>query len=245
MGKIIEMTGYKFNGCEVISRNSLNDDKKATWNCRCFCGNSFVTTGKSIRNGGVKSCGCLRQAVLNKQRNKKIHGETGTRLYNIWRGMKKRCRLPKANGYKYYGAKGIDVCDEWFNSYENFRNWSINNGYSDELTIDRIDVKGDYEPSNCRWIDWKTQERNRSNNVYIIYEGNKMTKSEAAEKIGISLQLLDYRLKNKNDIDTKPSFPQIYFYKGITGTAKEISQKIGVKPNTVNKLGNKIKSEDL
>lgn len=95
MARLIDMTGKKFNECNVIKRYGSNKDKKATWLCECFCGETFVATGKDIRNGNVKSCGCYRNSILNSQGGKnKTHNETKTRLYNIWRGIKKRCYIP-------------------------------------------------------------------------------------------------------------------------------------------------------
>ena len=202
MSKAIDMTNETFNGCIVLRRNGTNKDNKATWKCKCFCGNEFIAVGTHIRKDLKKSCGCLKEKTSREQgfRNK-THGETKTRLYNVWRGIKKRCYLPYNKSYKYYGAKGIKMCREWKESYESFRDWANRNGYEEKLTIDRIDYKGDYTPENCRWVDWYTQARNRSNNKRMIYKGENLTKSEVAERIGISRELLQYRIKNGIDID--------------------------------------------
>lgn len=96
----------------------------------------------------------------------------------------------------YMGGRGIDVCDEWYDSYENFRDWSLEKGYKEGLTIDRIDVDGDYEPSNCRWVDWKTQENNRRNTVYVEYKGKTYPRAVLADKLGVTNQALLYRQKN-------------------------------------------------
>lgn len=200
MAKLIDMSGKEFNGCIVLRREGTSKDRKATWLCRCYCGKEFITTGKSIRNGDTMSCGCFRASVLSSAGEKnKTHGETNTRLYNIWRGMKKRCLVPNDTSYKYYGGKGINVCKEWADSYEAFREWALSNGYKDNLTLDRLDSKDNYRPDNCRWVDWITQGRNRSSNVFVNFNGESMTLSQVAEQLGESKEFIWYRYKN--DID--------------------------------------------
>ena len=202
MARGIDMTGVSFNGCRVLNRQGTNKDRKITWLCECYCGKSFVTTGKSIRNNTVKSCGCLKQETLNKGRkNNKTHGDTGSKLYYVWRGIKKRCRKPNSSNYKWYGEQGINVCDEWYNSYSKFEEWAMMNGYEEGLSIDRIVVDGNYEPSNCRWVDMKTQQRNRGNNVKVKYKGKKRTLAEIAEMTGLSQSLINYRHKHGVDFD--------------------------------------------
>ena len=100
----------------------------------------------------------------------RTHGMSRTRLHNIWLTMRQRCEKPKCSTYYKYGAKGIKVCSEW-GVFENFRDWSLANGYNDQLTIDRINPLGNYEPSNCRWVTQKVQQNNRSNNVILTYKG--------------------------------------------------------------------------
>lgn len=202
MSRLIDMTGKKFGGCLVLGREGTNKDRKATWECRCFCGKIFVAVGKDIRNRSTKSCGCLKTKVIRDVGLKrKTHGETKSRLYNIWRGMKKRCYIPGDTSYKYYGAKGIKVCKEWLGSYESFRDWALKNGYKEHLTLDRIESDKDYTPDNCRWADWKTQERNRSNNVFVTFKDKKMTLSQVAEEIGESREMVGYRHKHGIDFE--------------------------------------------
>lgn len=218
MSRAVDMVGKKFEGCVVLERDGTNKDKKATWKCKCHCGNIFVTTGKSIRLGLVKSCGCLKtKTIIEQGKNNKIHGETKTRLYNIWRGMKKRCYLPSDTSYKWYGAKGTKVCGEWLSSYETFRNWALQTGYEEHLTLDRIKNDKGYCPENCRWTDWTTQERNRSNNVIVTFRGDEMTLSEVAEELGESRALISYRYKNNIDFDNpKKKFCKRIRLKGVS-----------------------------
>ena len=197
MRKVINEEGKRYGKLTVIKRNGSSKDGKAMWLCKCDCGGYVTTIGKSLRNGDCTSCGCHRREVLKKRGKANLkHGDTNNRLYNIWRGIKKRCRLETNCSYKWYGAKGIDVCDDWYDSYENFRDWSLENGYKEGLTIDRIDVDGDYEPNNCRWVDWITQENNRNNTVYVDYKGKTYPRAILADKLGVTNQALLYRQKN-------------------------------------------------
>lgn len=107
------------------------------------------------------------------------------KLRPVWRGMKARCYNPKALKYRYYGARGIMVCEEWKSSYRAFYEWAMNNGYADGLTLDRIDVNGNYEPDNCRWVTIAEQNRNKRNNRRLTYGGETKTVSEWSEITGI------------------------------------------------------------
>lgn len=114
--------------------------------------------------------------------------------------MKKRCQNPNNSDYPHYGGRGIKVCEEW-QDYANFRDWALSHGYSDELSIDRIDVDGDYEPNNCRFISMKEQCNNRSNNLMVAYDGHVYTLSELAEAKGIQYSTLYERLKRGMSVD--------------------------------------------
>lgn len=197
MGRVKDETGKRYGKLIVIKQVGLNNDKKMTWLCKCDCGKETVVAGKSLRSGSTKSCGCYKSETAKKNSEKnKTHGETNSRLYNIWRGVKKRCRLKSNHAYKCYGAKDIDVCEEWYSSYEKFREWSLNNGYEDGLTLDRINGLKGYTPNNCRWTDWKTQENNRCNNVIVTYKGKQYPRGILASKLQVTVQAIYYRQKH-------------------------------------------------
>jgi len=129
-----------------------------------------------------------------------VHGGTGTRLHKIWLSMKERCNRVKHPWYHAYGGRGIKICEEW-DDFSKFRKWAMANGYSNELTIDRIDCNGNYEPNNCRWATMKEQQNNKRNNRIIEYKGEKYTLTQLAEKIGINKTTLKERLNAGWSVD--------------------------------------------
>lgn len=154
MPALIDLTGKKFGRLTVIERYDAK-----TWKCICDCGNTTYSDGYQLRKGITQSCGCYHRDICGNQHRK--HGLSRTRLYRIYYKMKERCYRPSNDNYKYYGALGITICDEWLNDFSAFANWSMANGYSEILTIDRKDnVKG-YSPDNCRWITIQDQQKNK------------------------------------------------------------------------------------
>lgn len=154
MPKLIDLTGQRFGRLVVLERH---DAKR--WKCICDCGNATYSDGYQLRKGITQSCGCYHKEFCGDAH--RIHGYCGTRLYRIYYKMKERCYNPLNDNYKYYGALGITICDEWLNNFQAFADWAMANGYSDNLTIDRKDNTQGYCPENCRWITIQEQQRNR------------------------------------------------------------------------------------
>ena len=184
--------GQKFNRWTAIKQIGKNKRGRKTWLFQCDCGSQLISEPYYVTGGHTKSCGCLKNKLISQ--SNKTHGQTSSRLYGIWRGMKSRCYNAHTKDFSYYGAKGIKVCDEWKQSFEHFKDWAFANGYSDDLTLDRIDGMKDYCPTNCRWVDRKTQSRNLSSNVVLTIYGISKTITEWSETCGIDRHTIRKRL---------------------------------------------------
>lgn len=164
-----DLTGRRFGRLTVIRRLKPEEVKteQYNWWCKCDCGNEIAASANKLKTGHTRSCGCLKNDFSIGDATR-THGMRHTRLYTIYASMKQRCYDPNRENYKYYGAKGVKVCDEWLgeHGFENFYSWAMSAGYDEskpwtEMSIDRIDPYGNYEPSNCRWTDSKTQALNK------------------------------------------------------------------------------------
>lgn len=191
MSNLRDLTGQRFGELTVVRRGPNGAGRNTRWLCRCSCGNETLVFSGNLTRGFTTSCGCTR---MEKTASKlATHRETKTRLYQIWYNMKTRCNNPNSRQYVYYGGRGISVCEVW-EKYENFRKWAMDSGYSDELTIERLDVNGDYEPNNCEWVTRKQQANNKRANRYIEFGGERRTVAEWADNLGMDKRALWDRL---------------------------------------------------
>jgi len=183
-----DVRGQRFNKLTAIEPCGKTKYGNIIWRFRCDCGNVVEKNLGNVVNGHTKSCGCYSK--------KKITTKTNPRLYSIYKNMKKRCYYRNDINYKHYGARGITVCNEWLDDFTTFYDWAIANGYSDELSIDRINVNGNYEPTNCRWATFAEQARNRTDNAWITFNGKTKIIEDWSKELGIKRNTLDYRIKS-------------------------------------------------
>ena len=193
--KLIDLSGKKFGRLLVLER-AENHGRETYWKCRCDCGNIKEINGAKLKNGHTKSCGCLSKETTSEKF--KTHGMSNTRLYRIYKKMYRRCYKPKTKWFENYGGRGITICQEWLGEqgFENFAEWSIKNGYDDNLSIDRKDNDKGYSPDNCRWATAKEQANNTRSTVFLTYKGETKPASEWAEITGIRQDTLTMRKRN-------------------------------------------------
>lgn len=194
-----DLTGERFGRLLVLRKSNKKNGRKTYWICQCDCGNV-----KEIRSdclGIVKSCGCIKkeQDKVNLEANHR-HKLSGTRLYQEWQGIKSRCLDKRNKRYNDYGGRGIKICTEWLIP-DNFFKWALDNGYKDTLTIDRINNDGNYDPSNCRWVDNKSQSNNRRSNILITYQNKTQTLMQWCEELRLDYKRCYSRYKRGLSLD--------------------------------------------
>ena len=190
--KLIDLTGQRFGRLTVVSRSENAKNGNSRWACKCSCGNNITTERSSLIQGKTRSCGCYQS-----DRTKEAHFKHGLRhhkLYHVWAGLKDRCSNSKNKAYNHYGNRGITVCEEWREDYSKFYIWAIENGYAEDLTIDRIDNNKGYTPDNCQWVDMKTQANNKRSNCIITYNNETKTLTQWAEQLDMKFDTLKCRL---------------------------------------------------
>ena len=183
-----DLAGRRFGKLVAIKYSHNDKWGSAMWLCQCDCGKQIITRSSALRSGNTKSCGCQTKA--------RKHGLWKHPLYSVWQSMKTRCYNPKANKYKYYGGKGITVCEDWL-TFINFYNWAVTNGDRKGLTLDRIDRDKGYQSDNCRWVDPTRQNNNKSDNVQITYGGQRYTVKQFSKLIGVAKSTLYHRLQDQ------------------------------------------------
>lgn len=184
MGKpLIDLAGQKFGRLTVIERAGFNG--KTLWKCLCECGNQTTAQSPNLRKGTHKSCGCLKTDLQRKRMTKHGMGKRGQEgpAYMIWKNMRQRCRNAAHPRYADYGGRGVTICAAW----DDFSQFLSDMGKPSEgMTLDRIDVNGPYSPENCRWTDYRTQMRNKRNNVWVDVQGQRMVREDARKLLGVN-----------------------------------------------------------
>lgn len=231
----IDLSGQKFNRLTVVEQIGRSKDGKVIWLCKCECGKYCKATTGGLKSGNNKSCGCLRKEAFTNR----THGLRYTRQYRIFHHMKDRCYNPNDSHYDDYGGRGIRICDEWLQDFKTFYGWSLKNGYRDDLTIERIDVNGNYEPSNCTWIKLEEQSENRRCNIRITYNGKTQNLKQWADELGMNYIGLYQRIVVRGwnaerafSAKEKCNERRITF-NGRTQTMKQWANEYGIKYTTL------------
>ena len=205
--RVHDLTGQRFGMLTVVDIDYSRDGRKTYWICTCDCGNTKSVRGDSLLCGAIQSCGCMkkRQDRINLTKNHS-HKMSGTRIYGIWQKMRARCYNKSETCWPRYGGRGITVCDEWNKTFQPFYDWSIENGYAENLSIDRIDNDGPYSPENCRWTTNKEQSRNRRSNVNITIGNSTKTLTEWCEIFEVSYGMVQQRYRKHPDMSIEELF---------------------------------------
>jgi len=201
MCKKVEPVKQTFGRLTILEK--IREGKRSYYDCVCACGNSKRIRADSVVSGVVKSCGCLKDETTKKTHTK--HGSSGDRLYHIWKNMKARCYNKNHTSFDRYGGRGIVICEDWLADYMNFKEWSLANGYTDHLSIDRENYDGNYTPTNCRWVDQKTQMNNTSRNRNIEYLGRTQSLMEWCRELDYNYNTT-YAMLSRGDKTIKEIF---------------------------------------
>ena len=207
MNRVHDLTGQKFGRLTVIGLDDTKQIRRTYWICQCDCGNIKSVRSDGLLCGRTKSCGCYKseQDAIRVTKNHK-HKQSGTRLYHIWQGMKGRCNNPHDPNCHRWGGTGISVCEEWASDFTAFYQWALNNGFQEDLTIDRIDNDGNYEPSNCQWSTSKMQARNRRSNTKITIGNSTRTLTEWCEIFDLDKKTVRTRYGRKGFVSIDDLF---------------------------------------
>lgn len=188
--KLIDLTGKRFGYWTVLKR-APNKGKRVFWLCRCVCGNVKIVQGTSLKNGVSKSCGCKKS-----ENHFKSHGLHDTALYRKWASVKNRCFNRNDKMYKHYGERDITMCDEWKNDFKAFYNWSMKNGYKENLELDRIDNDGNYCPENCRYVTHQENLRNMKRTLKVTFKGETKPLIDWCDELNLNYHTVYNRIYN-------------------------------------------------
>lgn len=234
-----EIRSKKYGKLTAVKAVGKNKSGKFLWLCKCDCGNECIVVQQQLRSGDTKSCGCYQKERMST-RKPYSHRE---RLYALWIGIRQRCNNPKNISYPNYGAKGINVCEEWENNYIAFRDWALKTGYDETLprgeqTIERINVFLGYSPENCTWKTISQQQRNKRNSKLYEYNGESHTLIDWSEITGVEYSLLrsrvlGYGIPIKEAIETPKKETEKYNYNGKSLTMSEWAKELGVTPHAL------------
>ena len=193
--KMKDITGKRYGKLTVIKHLGLFKNLH-WWECKCDCGNIMKSTVGRLNFKLAVSCGCgQREAARRICKERSRHNMKNTRIYNIWHSIKQRCFYKKSISFPSYGGRGITMCNEWLD-FINFKDWALSSGYADNLSIDRKEVNGNYEPSNCRWFTSIQQANNRRNSNPITFNGKTLSLKEWSRIYNIKTPTLKNRLNN-------------------------------------------------
>ena len=191
--KLVDLTGKQIGRLTITGR-APNNGRKTAWYYRCSCGTTGTVNAGDLAAGRIVSCGCYNKEVSRK------HGMSRTRLYSTYHGMLQRCHNPQNKAFRHYGGRGIEVCEEWRESFEAFRDWALANGYRDDLTLDRKDNNKGYSSENCRWATYMEQLNNTRKNIYVSACGKTLTYAQWGRFLGVSCQQIAKGVKKHGSV---------------------------------------------
>lgn len=239
-----EWIGQKFGRLTVLEAVKVKKEGRSAhweWICKCDCGNVVYAVPSALVRGTRQSCGCLfhEKAVQQcKDRAHKYPKSENEALYWKYHAMKSRCYNPKSNNYHRYGGRGIVVCPEWLESFDNFAEWSYANGYEEGLTIERIDPNGNYCPENCTFITMEEQARNKRNTIWVTYHGERIQLAKLCEREGKDYFMILYRIQDMgwsaDDAIDIPSAKERYT---LADKCREHGLPYSVVKDRIHKLG--------
>lgn len=206
MPRKLDLEGKRVGMLTVVEYVGNNKGGRALWLCECDCGNKCILPSTTLAHGIKTHCGCQTKRLQSEATKKRLiergitpHGDSNSRLYRVFIGMVDRCEREGHVQYANYGGRGVKVCEEWRHDYSAFREWALANGYDEgaahgDCTIDRIDPNGDYSPTNCRFVDMRTQQNNKRNNRLVTMDGKTQSVTQWCRELGLNPKTVNSRI---------------------------------------------------